>query len=67
MGKVGPILGSLLVVFVMTFTAVSVVGIGIFAAYGAVLGILHAFAYQTRQRSDRALVLVPRHSVASGD
>ncbi|HTF42458.1 MAG TPA: hypothetical protein VK641_01100 [Terriglobales bacterium] len=60
-------MASLLVVLVMILTAGLVVGIGIFAAYGAVLGILHAFAYQTRQRSDRALVLVPRHSVASGD
>jgi hypothetical protein len=51
----------------MAFTAVSVIGIGLVAAYGAVLGILHAFAYQTRQRSDRTLILVPRQSVASGD
>src|SRR5580698_7950685 len=45
----GPILGSLLVVFVMAFTAVSVVAIGIFAAYAAVIGILQAFNYGSRQ------------------
>jgi hypothetical protein len=57
-----------LVVFVMTFTAVSVVAIGIFAAYGAVIGVLHAFAYQSqRQRPARTLVLVPSQSAASGD
>jgi hypothetical protein len=60
-------LGSLLVVFVMTFTAVSVVAIGIFAAYGAVIGILQAFAYQSRQRTTRTLILVPSQSTASGD
>jgi hypothetical protein len=60
-------LGSLLIVIVMTFTAVTVVGIGIFAAYGAVIGILQAFAYQSRQRSARTLVLVPSQSTASGD
>jgi hypothetical protein len=52
----------------MVLTAISVVGIGIFAAYGVVIGILHAFAYQSqRQRPARTLVLVPSQSVASGD
>ncbi|HEX4426464.1 MAG TPA: hypothetical protein VH079_13780 [Terriglobales bacterium] len=60
-------MGSLLVVFVMVFTAISVVGLGIFAAYGAVIGILQAFAYQSRQRTSRSLILVPSQSAASGD
>ena len=51
----------------MTFTAVSVVGAGILAAYGAVIGILQAFAHQSRQRTARTLVLVPSQSAASGD
>jgi len=52
----------------MAFTAVTVVAIGIFAAYGAVIGILQAFAYQSRrQRPARTLILVPSQSAASGD
>jgi hypothetical protein len=51
----------------MTFTAVSVVGVGIFAAYGMVLGILHAFAYRSRQRTARRLILVPSQSPVGGD
>jgi hypothetical protein len=51
----------------MVFTAVTVVAIGIFAAYGAVIGILQAFAYQSRQRTARTLIFVPSQSAASGD
>ena len=51
----------------MSFTAVTVVLIGILSAYAAVTGILYAFAYGSRRRSSAAVtpVLVP--SQASGD
>ncbi len=60
-------MGTLLVAFVISFTAVTVVLVGIFAAYAAVTGILHAFAYGSRQRTTRTTMLVPSQSQASGD
>jgi uncharacterized membrane protein HdeD (DUF308 family) len=64
-------LGTILVAFVMSFTAVTVVLFGILAAYAAVTGILYAFAYRSRQRSrisaSTPVVLVPSESQASGD
>ena len=60
-------MGALLVAFVISFTAVTVVLVGILAAYAAVTGILHAFAYSSRQRSHGTPVLVPSQSQASGD
>ncbi len=60
-------MGALLVAFVISFTAVTVVLVGILAAYAAVTGILHAFAYSSRQRSRGTPLLVPSQSQASGD
>jgi hypothetical protein len=61
-------LGGLLVAFVISFTAVTVVLVGILAAYAAVSGILYAFAYSSRQRkSASATILIPSQSQASGD
>jgi hypothetical protein len=60
-------LGALLVAFIIAFTAVTVVLVGILAAYAAVTGILHAFAYSSRQRAPGTTVLVPSQSQASGD
>jgi uncharacterized membrane protein len=59
-------LGSLVVVFIVFLTAVTVVVLGILAAYGIVAGILYAFAYHS-QRSQRSQVLVPSETHASGD
>ena len=44
-------MGGLLVAFVISFTAITVVVVGILAAYAAVTGILYAFAYGSRRRS----------------
>ena len=60
-------MGTLLVAFVISFTAITVVLVGIFAAYAAVTGILHAFAYGSRQRTTRTTMLVPSQSQAGGD
>jgi hypothetical protein len=60
-------LGALLVAFVISFTAVTVVLVGILAAYAAVTGILHAFAYSSRQRARGTSLLLPSQSQASGD
>jgi uncharacterized membrane protein HdeD (DUF308 family) len=64
-------LGGLIVAFVMSFTAITVVLVGILAAYAAVTGILYAFAYRSRQRSHArataTAVLIPSQSQASGD
>jgi hypothetical protein len=62
-----PNLGGLLVAFVISFTVVTVVVVGILAAYAAVTGILHAFAYVSRQRASGTPILVPSQSQASGD
>jgi hypothetical protein len=60
-------LGTLLVAFALSFTAITVVVIGILAAYAAVTAILFAFAYHSRQRVSRSTILVPSQSQASGD
>jgi hypothetical protein len=52
---------------ILSFTVFSVVALGIFVAYGAVLTILHAFAYQSRQRLAASPMLVPSQTHASGD
>jgi len=53
----------------MSFTAITVVLVGILTAYAVVTGILYAFAYRSRQRARSASspVLVPSPSQASGD
>ena len=63
-------MGGLLVAFVISFTAVTVVLVGILAAYAAVTGILYAFAFGSRRRatvSATSAILVPSQSQASGD
>jgi len=61
-------LGGLLVAFVISFTAITVVLVGILTAYAAVTGILYAFAYRSRQRTrTTTAILVPSQSQASGD
>jgi len=62
----GPIVGSLLVAFVVTFTVTGSVALGIGLAYTSVLGLLHAFAYNTR-KPQRALVLATSQTQISGD
>ncbi|HZR58159.1 MAG TPA: hypothetical protein VFA74_14890 [Terriglobales bacterium] len=59
-------MSTLLVVFVMSFTAVSVISLGIMLAYGAVIGLLHAFG-QSHQLTTPKLVLVTSQNHASGD
>ncbi|HEX6802812.1 MAG TPA: hypothetical protein VF133_03960 [Terriglobales bacterium] len=59
-------MGSLLVVFVISFTVAGSVALGITLAYTAVLALLHAFAGNVRQPKP-ALVLVHSQSHASGD
>jgi hypothetical protein len=57
----------LVVAFILSFTVVTVVALGVIAAYGLVTGILYAFAYGSSQRSRVAPALVPGESHASGD
>jgi hypothetical protein len=52
----------------MSFTAITVVLVGILAAYAVVTGILYAFAYSSLRRpSATSAMLVPSQSQASGD
>lgn len=51
--------------FVLSFTVILVVAIGILAAYGAVIAILHALAAQTRQHGAEAPVLVSSRAHAA--
>jgi hypothetical protein len=60
-------LGTLLVAVIISLTAVTVILIGICAAYAAVTGILQAFAYGSRLRTIRTTMLVPSQSQAGGD
>ncbi len=60
-------MGGLLIAFVISLTAFTVVVLGILAAYGAVTGILYAFAHQSRQHTSGTRILVPSQTHASGD
>jgi hypothetical protein len=61
-------LGGLIVAFVISFTAITVVLVGILTTYAAVTGILYAFAYSSRQRTRATTaVLVPSQSQAGAD
>jgi hypothetical protein len=62
-------LGGLLVAFVISFTAITVVVMGILTAYAVVTGILYAFAYRSRRRTSAAPapVLVPSPNQAGAD
>jgi hypothetical protein len=63
-------LGGLLSVCILSFTVVVVLGIGILSAYGSVIGILHTFANQSRQRPDETTLVAAgraRAAHAGGD
>ena len=60
-------MGTLLVAFTISFTVITVLVLGILAAYAAVTGILHAFAYHSRLRVSGSTMLVPSQSQAGGD
>jgi hypothetical protein len=60
-------LGGLLIASTLLLTIVTSFVTGIIAAYGAVNGILYAFAYQSRQRVHRIPRLVPSEAHAGGD
>jgi O-antigen ligase len=62
----GPIVGSLLIAFVVTFTVTGSLALGIALAYTSVIGLLHAFAYSKRERKP-ALVLAHSQTQVSGD
>ena len=54
--------------FILCFTVVASVGLGVLAAYVAVFGILHTFGRVSRPEPVRPrLVLVPTQNHASGD
>jgi hypothetical protein len=67
------ILISLFMPLILCLTVVASVGIGVLAAYTAVIGILHAFGRASPQQQPRPvekrprLVLVPTQHHASGD
>jgi hypothetical protein len=58
-------LGSLVSVCILCFTVVTVLAIGILSAYGSVIGILHTFAKQSRQRTAQRPVLAPSQARAA--
>ena len=58
-------MGSLLGAFVLSLTVVTVVAIGILAAFGVVAAILQAFAPDKRQRSTERPVVVPNQARAA--
>jgi len=60
-------LGGLLIALILLLTIATSLIAGIAAAYGAVNGILYAFAHQSRQRIRRTPVLVPSEAHAGGD
>jgi hypothetical protein len=65
--RAGPNLNALLVSTVLSFTVLISVSLGVIAAYGAVNGILHLFAGQTRQQAQSQPVLLARNAQAGAD
>ena len=66
----GPNLSGLLGAFILSFTVLLVVAIGILAAYGTVVAILHVLASQTQRAETGTPVLVSsqaRAAHAGGD
>ncbi len=66
------ILISLFMPLILCLTVVASVGIGVLAAYTAVIGILHTFGRASQQQPRPAeerprLILVPTQHPASGD
>jgi hypothetical protein len=57
-------LGSLLSVFVLSFTVVAVLATGILSAYAFVIGILYTFANQSRQRIEQPALTSDRARAA---
>ncbi len=55
--------------FILCFTVVASVGLGIIATYAAVIGLLHTFGRSSSQPEPARprLVLVPTQNHASGD
>jgi hypothetical protein len=63
-----PIVISLFMPLILFFTVIAAVGLGILAAYAAVIGILHSFGRASQPEPARPrLVLVPTQNHASGD
>ena len=59
---------SLFMPVLLFATVIASVGLGIFAAYAAVIGILHTFGRGPRPEPARPrLILVPTQNHASGD
>jgi hypothetical protein len=53
---------------ILLFTVIASVGLGVVAAYAAVIGILHSFGRASRPEPARPrLLLVPTQNHASGD
>jgi len=61
----GPNLSGLLGAFILSFTVLTVVAIGILAAYGTVIAILRAFASQTQKTATGTPVLVSSQARAA--
>jgi hypothetical protein len=59
----------LVVSAILSLTVTASVGVGIVAAYGAVIGVLNLFAAarQQQQQARTPAILVPSESHASGD
>ena len=61
-------MNSLLMPVILFFTVIASVGLGVFATYAAVIGILHTFGRAAQPEPARPrLVLVPTQNHASGD
>lgn len=61
-------MNSFFMPFILCFTVVASVGLGIVATYAAVIGLLHAFGRKSEPAPARPrLILVPTQNHASGD
>jgi hypothetical protein len=59
-------LSTLLQAFIISLTVTTVLAIGIFAAYGAVIAILHAFASSRKRAASPVLVSNRAHAAHAG-
>jgi len=58
---------GLIVVLVISFTTVSVVALGVAAAYFLIAAILQGFSFYSRPRTGHGLTVVATHSHVGGD
>lgn len=60
-------MSNIVLALILFLTVLLAMGLGIVTSYGAINGVLYAFAYRSRHRSAPVPTLIPRENPVSGD